>query len=95
MLGSLVRNLLQLPLNSFIENLSYPALLLFVLVLLGHSTGLIAPPGGRGIWRAAPPAARPGLRSCPARPISWTGPTRWSRLRPEWLVTPSREERAA
>ena len=44
-LGSLVRNLLLLPLNSFIENLSYPALLLFVLVLLGHSTGLIAPPG--------------------------------------------------
>jgi hypothetical protein len=44
-LGSLVRNLLLLPLNSFIENLSYPALLLFVLVLLGHSTGLVAPPG--------------------------------------------------
>jgi hypothetical protein len=43
-LGSLVRNLLLLPLNSLIENLSYPALLLFVLVLLGHSTGLIAPP---------------------------------------------------
>ena len=45
MLGSLMRNLLLLPLNSFIENLSYPALLLFVLVLLGHSTGLVAPPG--------------------------------------------------
>jgi hypothetical protein len=44
-LGSLVRTLLLLPLNSLIENLSYPALLLFVLVLLGHSTGLIAPPG--------------------------------------------------
>jgi hypothetical protein len=44
-LGSLVRNLLLLPLNSLLENLSYPALLLFVLVLLGHSTGLIAPPG--------------------------------------------------
>jgi hypothetical protein len=44
-LGSLVRNLLLVPLNSLIENLSYPALLLFVLVLLGHSAGLIAPPG--------------------------------------------------
>jgi hypothetical protein len=44
-LGSLVRNLLLVPLNSLIENLSYPALLLFVLVLLDHSAGLIASPG--------------------------------------------------
>jgi hypothetical protein len=44
MLGSLVRNLLLLPLNSLVENLSYPALILFVLVLLGQATGLIAPP---------------------------------------------------
>ena len=45
MLGSLVRNLVLLPLNSFVQNLLYPALILAALVALGHSTGLIAPPG--------------------------------------------------
>jgi hypothetical protein len=45
MLGGLVRNLLLLPLNSLVETLSYPALMLCVLVLLGQATGLIAPPG--------------------------------------------------
>ena len=56
-----MRNLLLLPLNSFIENLSYPALLLFVLVLLGHSTGLIArqaDPRGIGSPQSAGEATR-------------------------------------
>jgi hypothetical protein len=44
-LGSLIRNLLLWPLNSFVGSLLYPALILFVLVLLGKSTGLVAPPG--------------------------------------------------
>jgi hypothetical protein len=44
-LGSLVRNLVLLPLHSFVQNLLYPALILVALVALGHSTGLIAPPG--------------------------------------------------
>ena len=45
MLGSLVRNLVLLPLNSFVGNLLSPALILAVLVVLGHLTGLIAPAG--------------------------------------------------
>ena len=45
MLGSLIRNLLLWPLNSFVGSLFYPALILFVRVLLGKSTGLVAPPG--------------------------------------------------
>jgi hypothetical protein len=44
-LGSLVRNLLLLPLNGLVENLLYRVLILVVLVLLGHAAGLIAPPG--------------------------------------------------
>ena len=44
MLESLIRNLLLLRLNSFAQNLLYPALILAALVALGHSTGLIAPP---------------------------------------------------
>ena len=45
MLGSLIRGLLLWPLNSFVGSLRYPALILFLLVLLGQSTGLVAPPG--------------------------------------------------
>jgi hypothetical protein len=44
-LGSLVRNLLLLPLNGLVENLFYRVLIVVVLVLLGHAAGLIAPPG--------------------------------------------------
>ena len=45
MLGSLVRNLATLPLNGFVENLLYPALMLAALVVLGHLTGLIGAAG--------------------------------------------------
>ena len=45
MLGSFVRNLLLSPLNGFMGSLLYPALILFALVLLGQSAGLVAPPG--------------------------------------------------
>ena len=45
MLVSLIRTLLLWPLNGFFGGLLYPALILFVLVLLGQSTGLVAPPG--------------------------------------------------
>ena len=45
MLGSVVRNWVLLPLNSFVQSLLYPALILGTLVALGHLTGLIAPPG--------------------------------------------------
>lgn len=45
MLGSPIRNLLLWSLNSLPGSLRYPALILFVLVLLGQSTGLVAPPG--------------------------------------------------
>ena len=45
MLGSLIRNFLLWPLSSLVGSLLYPALILFVLVLLGQSTGLVASPG--------------------------------------------------
>lgn len=46
MIGSIVRNLLLLPLDKFfVGSLIYPALILFVLVLVGQSTGLVASPG--------------------------------------------------
>ena len=45
MLVNLIRHLLPWSLNSLAGSLRYPALILFVLVLLGQSTGLIAPPG--------------------------------------------------
>jgi hypothetical protein len=44
-LVSLIRHLLPWSLNSVAGSLRYPALILFVLVLLGQSTGLVAPPG--------------------------------------------------
>jgi hypothetical protein len=44
-LGSLVRNLVLLPVNSLVENLLYPTLVLVALVVLGQLTGLIAPIG--------------------------------------------------
>jgi hypothetical protein len=44
--GSIVRNLLLWPLDKFfVGSLIYPALILFVLVLVGQSTGLVASPG--------------------------------------------------
>jgi hypothetical protein len=43
-LVSLMRHLLPWSLNSLAGSLGYPALILFVLVLLGQSTGLIASP---------------------------------------------------
>jgi len=45
MLGSLIRHLPLWSLNSLAGSLRYPALVLFVLVLLGQSTGLVALPG--------------------------------------------------
>lgn len=45
MLGSLIRSSLLWPLNGLVGSLCYPALILFVLVLLGQSTGLVASPG--------------------------------------------------
>ena len=45
MLGSLIRSLLLWPLNGLVGSLLYPALILCLLVLLGQSTGLVAPPG--------------------------------------------------
>jgi hypothetical protein len=44
-LVSLIRHLLRWSLNSLAGSLRFPALILFLLVLLGRSTGLIAPPG--------------------------------------------------
>jgi hypothetical protein len=45
-LCSLIRNLLVWPLDKFfVGSLVYPALILFVLVLVGQSTGLVASPG--------------------------------------------------
>jgi hypothetical protein len=45
-LGSVIRSLLLWPLNKFfVGSLIYPALILFVLVLVGQSTGLVASPG--------------------------------------------------
>jgi hypothetical protein len=44
-LVSLIRHLLLWPLNSLVASLLYPALVLLVLVLVGQSTGLVAPPG--------------------------------------------------
>jgi hypothetical protein len=44
--SSVVRKLLLLPLSKFfVGSLIYPALILFVLVLVGQSTGLVASPG--------------------------------------------------
>jgi hypothetical protein len=45
MLGSLIRSLLLWPLNGLVASLLYPGLILFLLVLLGQSTGLVTPPG--------------------------------------------------
>jgi hypothetical protein len=45
-LCSIVRNLPLWPLDKlFVGSLIYPALILFVLVLVGQSTGLVASPG--------------------------------------------------
>jgi hypothetical protein len=44
-LGSLIRYLMVCSLNSFVGSLLYPALILFMLVLVGQSTGLVAAPG--------------------------------------------------
>jgi hypothetical protein len=43
--GSQIRQFLLWPLQSIAGRLRYPALILFVLVLLGQSTGLVAVPG--------------------------------------------------
>jgi hypothetical protein len=45
-LGRVIRKLLLWPLDKFfLGSLIYPALILFVLVLAGQSTGLVASPG--------------------------------------------------
>jgi hypothetical protein len=43
--GSQIRQFLLWPLQGIAGRLRYPALILFVLVLLGQSTGLVAVPG--------------------------------------------------
>jgi hypothetical protein len=44
--GGIIRNLLLwLLTKSLVGSLIYPALILFVLVLVGQSTGLVASPG--------------------------------------------------